>query len=165
MDENKITFFLYCLLIKANKKITGICSQIVAFTSCIVLIKLHKFHREIDKRCASHILWSKWFNGGGGGSLLHGAFIHSFALSPHTKTRVPLILTKYRSHPFCIVRQSNTFHQWIVCLWHCPPLYRAAIREVRQKEREASSKTVSAQWITFSPLHRRMGADPCQAMT
>lgn len=44
VDENKITFFLYRLLIKANKKITGICSQIVAFTSCIVLIKLHKFH-------------------------------------------------------------------------------------------------------------------------
>lgn len=53
----------------------------------------------------------QWGVCGGGGSLLHGAFIHSFALSPHTKTRVPLIPTKYRSHPFCIVQPSNTFHE------------------------------------------------------
>lgn len=52
-----------------------------------------------------------------------------------------------------------------LCLQHCPLLYFAAIRVLRQKGREAGSKTVSAQWITFRPSHRRLGADPCQAMT
>lgn len=52
-----------------------------------------------------------------------------------------------------------------LCLWNCPLLYRAAIRGERQKGREAGSKTVSAQWITFRPSHGRLGDDPCQAMT
>lgn len=46
------------------------------------------------------------------------------------------------------------------CLWHCPLLCRAAIRALRQKGREAGSKTVSAQWITFRPSTQATGGWP-----
>lgn len=89
------------------------------------------------------------------------------SIPTHWECQCVLIPSKHKLYIFlsamCITLQKLLSMNRL-CLQHCPLLCWIAIRVLMLKRREAGSKTVSTQWITFRPSHRQLGADLCQAM-